>query len=404
MAKKFVVSLDLNKNELINARIQNLSSAPASPVAGQIYYNTTDGVVKFYNGTSWINATGIGEIVLPDTGVTPGSYGSSTAIPTFTVDAKGRLTAAGTATVATQLDLGADNAHGGYKLDLATDTVKFVGGEGIDTNYSTDNTTHTITISGEDASDNNKGIASFNSTDFSVSSGHVSLAKDPVITLSGDVTGSATMSNLGDVTISTSIAANSVALGTDTTGNYVAAITGTSNEIEVSGSGSENATVTIGLPDDVTITNNLTVGGNLTVNGTVTAVNTETTTLNDNIIVLNNNETGVPSQNAGIEVERGSSNNVSILWNETSDQWTISNDGSHYFPITRKYTATIGDGANSSYVLTHDLGTHDCTVQVRDASNNQVVEVDIELTSTNTTTISFASAPAANAYKVVIVG
>ena len=89
------------------------------------------------------------------------------------------------------------------------------------------------------------------------------ITKDPVITLTGDVTGSATMTNLGSVSITTTVAANSVALGTDTTGNYVATIAGTANEITVSGSGSENAAVTIALPDDVTIGDTLTVTGNL---------------------------------------------------------------------------------------------------------------------------------------------
>ena len=208
-----------------------------------------------------------------------------------------------------------------------------------------------------DATDSTKGVAWFTS-DFSVSSGAVSLADEAIqdivgamfasntetgitatyqdsdgtidlvipnsdFALTGDVTGTATQTAKGDVSITTTIAANSVALGTDTTGNYVSAISGTTNEIEVSGSGSETATVTIGLPDNVTIGGNLTVTGDMTINGSTTTVSTTNMVVEDNLIELN---TGASSNanDSGIVIERGSTgDNAIFIWDESADKFVV---------------------------------------------------------------------------------
>ena len=426
MARKFLVSVDLNKNELLNARIQNLGAAPSNPVSGQIYYNTGTNILYFYNGTEWTPASGSTEVIqdiigssvlagtaltatyddaagtttlkLNDTAVTAGSYGSTTAIPTFTVDAQGRLTAAGTVNVATNLSVAGDT--GTDTVDLLTDTLTVSGGEGIDVAV----TNNTITVSAEDATYTNKGVASFSSTDFTVTAGAVSLNKDPVITLSGDVTGSATMTNLGDVTISTTIEPNSVALGTDTTGSYVSTIAGTAGEITVSGSGSESAAVTIGLPDDVTVTGNLSIGGNLDVQGSINSISTTEVNIVDNKVVLNTNVTGAPSADAGIKVNRGTSADVEILWNETADQWTLTNDGTNYHEITRKYKTTLNTSA-TSYTVTHNLGTKDIVTAIYEvAAPYAQIEADVEHTSDSVVTIKFAVAPASGEYRVVVIG
>ena len=99
---------------------------------------------------------------------------------------------------------------------------------------------------------------------------------------------------------------------------------------------------------DPTIGGNLSVTGNLTVSGTTTTVNSETLTIDDNIIVLNNNASGAPTENAGVEIERGSSNNVQLRWNETTDCWEFTNDGTNY---QRIITDTITNEQTASYTL-----------------------------------------------------
>ena len=59
MAVVFLNNLDLNGNQLLNARLQNLASDPGSADAGDIIYNTTSNVFKYYNGSAWVDpATG----------------------------------------------------------------------------------------------------------------------------------------------------------------------------------------------------------------------------------------------------------------------------------------------------------------------------------------------------------
>jgi hypothetical protein len=473
MARLFVTDINLNKNELQNARIQGLSTAPSSPVTGQIYYDTSNNTMYYYNGLSspngpWMSMSGSTEVIqdvigsavlggvglsatyndtagtttidLDNTAVTAGSYGSSTAIPTFTVDAQGRLTAAGTATVATTLSIAAESGTADT-VNLLTDTLTFAAGEGINTTV-TDNT---ITIAGEDASTSNKGVASFNSDDFNTTDGHVELEDTVVKTVttdSGALTPSshglsilggegidvthtgtsitvagedATTTNKGvasfadaDFTVTSgAVTIKNVNLATQTTGNYIATIAGTANEVEVSGSGSENSAVTIGLPNDVTITNNLTVGGNLNVTGTINSVNTTQVNIVDNKINLNTDFTGSPTADAGIRVERGDGADVEILWNETNDNWTLTNNGTNYHAIVRKFASdiTTTESAPFTFTATHNLGTRDVTVQVfATASPYNQIECDVDHTSTSVVTLTFAAAPTAGQYRVVITG
>ena len=322
MAKKYLVSIDLNKNELLNARIQNLGAAPSNPVSGQVYYNTGDNIMYFWNGTQWISTSGSLEVIqdaigqyveggigltrsyndttgvttidLDNTAVTAGTYGSITKVPTFTVDQQGRLTAASEANLVIPLD-------------------------------------------------------------------------------------------------------------SQTTGDYVATIAGTANEITVSPNSGHNAAVTIGLPDNVEITGDLQVGGNLNVIGTVNSVNTTQINIQDNKINLNSNVTGTPTTNAGIKVERGDEADVELIWNESANQWYLTNNGVDYRTIARKSVHPL-EGSATSYTVNHKLGTTDVTVQVFDTATGSLVEADIKLHDENNIKVDFAVAPSAGEFKVVIVG
>lgn len=101
-------------------------------------------------------------------------------------------------------------------------------------------------------------------------------------------------------------------------------------------------TVYIGDADDDTT---VVIRGTLQVDGTTITTNSETVTFNDNILLLNSNSADTPTENAGLEVERGNSTNVLFRWNETSNRWEFTNDGSTYYniPISSEYSNNSGD-------------------------------------------------------------
>lgn len=108
-----------------------------------------------------------------------------------------------------------------------------------------------------------------------------------------------------------------------------------------------------------TISGDLVVQGNVTISGLTTYANTQTLLIGDNILTLNADlpSNVAPSENSGIEVDRGSSNNVAILWNESTDKWTFTNDGTNYLNIAS--TTDVGvafDKANAANLLAFNTG------------------------------------------------
>ena len=99
---------------------------------------------------------------------------------------------------------------------------------------------------------------------------------------------------------------------------------------------------------DKTFGNDITVTGNLTINGTQTTVNTETLYLEDNIITLNYGTSGDPTENAGLQVDRGSSADVFFRFNETSNKWEFTNDGTNYKELAED-TDDLTEGSTNLY-------------------------------------------------------
>lgn len=199
------------------------------------------------------------------------------------------------------------------------------------------------------------------------------------ITLSGDLSGSVSVDGSGDVTLAATVTAGAVALGTDTSGNYLEYVTAGTG-VTVTGSAAPGASPTLSIGQAVETTsdvqfNNVTVDGDLTVNGTTTTLNTATLDVEDNIITLNANVSGSPTLNSGIEVNRGTSADVSIRWNETSDIWEFTNDGSTYAPVP----ANVEDLSNTniSSVTTGDFLRYDGSDWYNDSSIIPTVTLDV---------------------------
>ena len=167
------------------------------------------------------------------------------------------------------------------------------------------------------------------STSVSLGGTAASLAGLTSVTASGTITGGTITDGTASLSSgSITSAVNGTFSGT-VTGNTITDGTATISSGTVTGNTITDGTASLSsgaLTGATTgaFSSNVTIGGNLTVSGTTTTINSETLTIDDNIIVLNNNVTGTPTENAGIEVERGTATNVYFRWNETSDKWQFS--------------------------------------------------------------------------------
>ena len=259
------VSFDGSSNVSIAATIQPNSVSLGDDTTGNYVATVADSgssdIVVNNSGTETAAVT----LGLSTTGVAAGSYGSSTQIPTFTVDSRGRLTAAGTASVGTALTVAGDS--GSENINLLTETLTISGGTNLTSSAASD----TVTIN-----------------------------LDPTISLTG-------VNATGVITAAQFV-----------TGASGAAIGINTNTI------SGPATITLdpaGVGDNTGL---VVIKGDLQIDGTTTTVNSTTVTVDDkNLILASGAINDAAADGGGITVESGNGNKT-WNWVDSTDSWTSS--------------------------------------------------------------------------------
>lgn len=436
MAIKYLNNINLNRNELQNAVIHPLGTAPATPVEGQIYYNSTDDLIYVYDGTDWapvgdIHTIEANSINLNGT-VSASTPGSSTNPPLIEVNESDDGTNTGgngphdhgfvdlriLETDSIYEDILANGDKGEFLVrskhifEYIKQYVTIAGTSNEIDVFSDDTAVYTTP-----ASQLNPGITEGatikiglpadviiqNDASVNPPSGETGTAGDASLTVKGvTVLGrvgfptSDTVTIYGDTTLGTS----GINVDLTVNGNTILGVAGASNTIDIHGD------TVIG---DASNAKNLRVWGNLTVEGTTTTVNSETVTIADNIILLNSDVTTAPSENAGIEIQRGTSSNVQLRWNESTDKWQITEDGTNYENIVTggdQHVASIGDGSSTSFTVTHNLNSRDVVVQLYDTSTYETIMADVTRPTVNTVGIAVSNVagniPSLNGIRVLI--
>ena len=457
MARKFLVSIDLNKNELQNAVIQNLATAPGTPSAGQVYYNTVDNQLYIYNGTRWEvagNAVMSGTLAARPAAATVDTgtiyYATDTYLfyysdgSTWTqTNAFGLVTAQttysgasadGTATTYSH----SDHTHGTPALSTATPIAinGAAGSAGTGTTPSKDDHVHAFTPA-QDLS-----MATFKITSLGTpASGSDAATKDYVdgVAQGLDIKASCRVATAVAGTLATSFANGQVVDGiTLVTADRILIknqVTGSTNGIyTVNASGAPtrstdadtSAEVTNGM---FTFIEEGTINGstswvlttpNPIVLGTTALTFTQfsgagTYTASNGVLLTGQNFTFAPRANYGLQTGAsgaeiklattsglnvssdlavGAGNGISVL---TS---TVAIDSA---VVVSKYAVSIGDGSATSYTVTHNLNTQDVIVSLYAVGSPYAeVEADISHTTVNTITVAFSVAPTSNQYRVVV--
>lgn len=406
MARKVLTDLDLAKNSLNNARLQNLAADPSTPVLGQTYFNTTSNRIRTWNGTTWDEyGTGSGGGNVTQTANSGGSGRikvSAAADKSLTDYATAGIVKSDGSGVASAAVSGTDYAP----ATSGTTSLKGNGSGGFSAATLNDNGAPTA-----DFSMNSHKLTSVldpTGAQDAATKNYVDLArqglsiKDPVrvaTTANGTLASAfANSSTVDGVTLATG---DRILLKNQTTasenGIYIVAASGAPTRATDADASGELVVGTF-----VLVTAGTTNAGNQFTVQSTTATPWVPASSGSTWVQL----TGASTVSAGAGLTAsgnvfavGAGTGISVA----ADSVTVdrSTNGA---TVPFKYSATIGDGSSTSIAVTHSLGTQDVVAQVRDASTNAVVDCDIVQTSTTVTTFSFTTAPASNAYKVVIMG
>jgi len=242
---------DAVNKDYVDSEISSLGASSNLDITGD---SGSDSVTLASETLNFAGGVGLTSVVannsvtfnLDNTGVVANTYGSSTQVPVLTIDAQGRVTSATIASISTDLSISGDS--GSDAVSLLNDTLAFVGGTGITTSVSNNQ----VTITGDDATTSTKGIASFNTNNFTVSSGAVT-AKDITLGSSTLTLGSTTTAIAGLTQLDVDnirIDGNTIS-STDTDGDIVISPNG-SGVIDASTSRITNVVDPIGAQDAAT--------------------------------------------------------------------------------------------------------------------------------------------------------
>jgi hypothetical protein len=439
MATKFVTNLELLQNQIINGRFEVVESDPTTGnFEGRLIYNSTEKVLKWYDGTVWrktlkqvsssttalvsTEANGTVTLSIADvvnggaSGLMTGSdktkldnaTSSNTASTLALRDVNGRLQV-----TTPENDLDAANK---YYVDAARSGLDVKQSVRLTTNEALPSYTHASGVLTAVSS----GALSID--DITPAAGNRILVKNetgPNAPFNGiyDVTNPGSASSTFVLTRSIDADSNAEV----TAGLFVFVEDGvswsdsgwvltTNNPINV---GSTGLTFVQFSAAGQSI-----AGGGLTKTGNTIDVvgTTDRITINPNSIDIASTYVGQTSINTLGTISTGTweATDVAVLHGGTGAStaadartnlgFTTSGYNVSTPVLSRVSAKTIGDAVNTTYTITHNYGTRDVVVQVYDISTNDTVFADVVRATTDTVTITFSTAPALNSYRVVING